>query len=304
VRVEKVREPLEVAPLELHFSGLRGTVNATESVSVKNTGTEADQLSDLRIVGSGAAMFKIARAPQLPIVLRPGASFSFDVAFEPSAQVEPGVHRARVRLVRGEDDDGPPCDLTGLVSRGSRGTQPADEPSLQQVLDALGYELDVGSKGIPAGQALAGDEIRAPLFRRAKPGNVGYYLIARYTADEDSIFGYYLPKEKRSALRGIGSACRTYRQTLNPELEGESQTSFDPGDAAFGLYLKVGRLTLYSDGSRNSGARKRAARAFPLRSRGRTPVQDAYVVAFDEDGDGDYQDHVFMLWNAKPAEKP
>jgi hypothetical protein len=301
VRVEKVREPLEVAPLELHFSGLRGVASASESVSVKNTGNEDDQLSDLRIVGTGAAMFKIARAPQLPIVLRPGASFSFEVAFAPGAQVEPGVHRARVRLIRNEDDDGPPCDLTGLVSRG---TEPADEPSLQQVLDALGYEVDVGPRGVPVGQTLVGDEIHAPLFQRAKPGNVGYYLIARYTADEDSIFGYYLPKERRSALHGIGNACKTYRQTLNPELEGESQTSFDPGEAAFGLYLKSGRHTLYSDGSRNPAARKRAARVFPLRSRGRTPVQDAYVVAFDEDGDGDYQDHVFMLWNAKPAEKP
>jgi hypothetical protein len=51
----------------------------------------------------------------------------------------------------------------------------------------------------------------------------------------------------------------------------------------------------------NSGPHKHVAKVFPLLSRGRTPVQDAFVVAFDEDGDGDYQDHVFMLWNVKPA---
>jgi hypothetical protein len=272
-------------------------------VSVKNTGNEVDQLSDIRVVGSAEGIFKIARTPMLPVVLRPGASFSFDVVFEPSPLVEPGVHHARVRLLRSVDDDGPPCDVTALVTRG---TELADEPSLQQVLEALGYDVDVGAPGkpLPSGPGLSGDEIRAPLFERAKPGNVGYYLIARYTSAEDSLFGYYLSKERKSALRGIGSACKTYHQTLNPELEAESQTSFDPGDAKFGLYLKSGRRTFYLDSARNPASHKHAARVYPLMSRGRTPVQDAYVVAFDEDGDGDYQDHVFMLWNAKPADKP
>jgi hypothetical protein len=31
-------------------------------------------------------------------------------------------------------------------------------------------------------------------------------------------------------------------------------------------------------------------------------VPDAFVVAFDEDRDGDFQDDVFMLWNVKPAQ--
>jgi hypothetical protein len=31
-------------------------------------------------------------------------------------------------------------------------------------------------------------------------------------------------------------------------------------------------------------------------------VPDAFVVAFDEDGDGDFQDHVFMLWNVNPTQ--
>ena len=102
--------------------------------------------------------------------------------------------------------------------------------------------------------------------------------------------------------KDIGSAAKGHHQTLNPELEGDSQTSFDPGEAAFGLFLKTGKRTFYSDDSLNPGAQKHVAKVFPLRSRGRTPVQDAYVVAFDEDGNGDFQDHVFMLWNVKPAQ--
>jgi hypothetical protein len=297
-RVEKVREPLEVTPLEIHFSGLRGAIQASESVAVKNTGTDAVQVSDIRVVGDDATTFKIVNVPLLPLVLSPASSFSFSVGFEPKANADPGVHHARVRIVRG-DDDGPPCDLTGLVTKGR---EPADEPPLQQILEALGYDVDVGgtSLALPAGKT--GDEVKAPLFQRAKPGDVGLYLIARYTSDEKTSFGYYTVEAGKPVDKAIGSAAKGHHQTLNPELEGDSQTSFDPGETAFGLYLKAGKHRFYSEDSRNSDVNKHAAKAYPLRSGGRTPVQDAYVVAFDDDGNGDYQDYVFMLWNVKPAQ--
>lgn len=298
-RVEKMREPLEVTPLELHFSGLRGTTKASESISVQNTGNEAVQVSDIRVVGVHAATFKIVNVPQLPLVLSPSSSFSFAVGFEPGAEAEPGVHQGRVRIVRNEDDDGPPCDLTGLVTKG---VDQSDEPTLQQILESLGYAVDVGSPSLVLPAAVAGDEVKSPLFQRAKPGQVGAYLIARYTKDEETSFGHYVIVRAKPVAKNLGSAAKGQHQTLNPELEGESQTSFDPGEAAFGLFLKAGKRTFYSEDVLNAGAHKHVAKVFPLRSRGRTPVQDAFVVAFDEDGNGDYQDHVFMLWNVKPAQ--
>lgn len=297
-RVEKVREPLEVTPLELHFSGQRGVTKTTESVAIKNDSPEAVQVSGIRIVGANAETFDISDSPHLPMVLSPASSVSFSVGFEPNAQAEPGVHHARVRIIRTEDDDGPPCDLTGLVTKSKAAS---DEPTLQQTLEALGYDVDVGSTTLILPVARAGDEIQAARFVRAKPGDVGIYLIARYTADESSTFGTYTIAAGRPALKHLGGATRGHHQTLNPELEDESQTSFDPGSVAFGVFLKVGKRTFYSDDPLNAGTRKHAGKVFPLRSRGRTPVQDAYVVAFDEDGNGDYQDHVFMLWNVKPA---
>jgi hypothetical protein len=295
-RVEKLREPLEVTPLELHFSGLRGSPTATESVAVKNTSNEPVQVSELRVVGLQASTFKIVNVPLLPLVLPQTGSFSFSVGFAPAADAEPGVHHARVRLMLTEDDDGPPCDLTGLVTKGK---EHADEPPLAQVLDALGYDVDVGSPELTLPAESAGDQIQASTFQRAKPGNVGYYLLARYAADEESIFGYYVMRGGKPALRGIGSAAKAHNQMLNPELESESQASFDLGVVTFGLYLKAGSRTLYSDPSLNSGTA--VTRVYPLRSRGRALVPDAYIVAFDEDGDGDFQDHVFMLWNVTPA---
>jgi len=296
-RIEKIREPLEVTPLELHFSGLRGATTASESVAVKNTGSAPVQVSEVRVVGLQASTFKIVNVPLLPLMVQPSASFSFAVGFEPPADADPGVHHGRVRLVLTEDDDGPPCDLTGLVTAGK---QRVDEPPLQQVLEALGYDVDVGAPSLTLPAGTTGDQVKALTFQRAKPGSVGYYLIARYTGDEDSIFGYYVVEGGKPAPKGIGSASKAHNQTLNPELDVESQTSFDPGETVFGLYLKSGKRALYSDASLNAGGAA-TARVYPLRSRGRNLVQDAFVVAFDEDGDGDFQDHVFMLWNVKPA---
>jgi len=296
--VEKMREPLEVTPLELQFSGLRGATKASESVAIKNDSNEPVPVSGIRVIGDQAETFRIVDVPLLPLLLPPASSVSFSVVFQPHADAKPGVHHARVRILRTEDDDGPPCDLTGLVAKGRAA---ADEPTLQQILEALGYDVDVGSTSLTVPVEKAGDEIFAPTFVRAKPGDVGFYLIARYTSDEDSTFGAYSVVGRKPVMRPIGSAARGHNQTLNPELQGESQTSFDPRDIAFGLFLKVGKRTLYSDDALNAGSRKHVAKVFPLRSRGHSPVQDAYVVAFDEDGNGDYQDHVFMMWNVKPG---
>jgi len=297
-QVVKMREPLEVTPLELHFSGLRGAAKVTESVAIKNTSDQPVQVSDLRIVGTHAATFSLVNLPLLPLVLAPSQSFSFSVGFAPPADAELGVHHARIRVVRTEDDDGPPCDLTGLVSK-SR--EPGDEPPLAQVLDALGYDVDVGGTSLALPAQSAGDQVGVSLFQRAKPGNVGYYLMARYSPAEDAQFGYYIVEGGKPAPRAIGHASKESNHTLNPELESGSHGSFDLGDVPFGLYLKVGQRTIHTDARLNEGKPKGAARVYPLLSRGRAPVPDAFVIVCDVDGDGDFQDYVFMLWNVRPG---
>jgi len=295
--VEKLREYLEVTPLELFFSGLRGKAQVTESVSLKNTGPKPMQIDKLQVVGEKAEMFRVTGAPGMPSVLGPGMSMTFQVLFAPPANAEQGVTRARVRVLRPLDDDGPPVDLSALVTKGGPAT---DEPSLHQILEALGYAVNVGSNSRILPPSPAGDEVKSPRLERAKEGNVGMYLIARYTSDEDSSFGTYSLANDKPVLRPVGGAAKGNHQTLNPELAADSQTSFESDGTAFGLFLKVGKRILYSNPARNGG--KAAAKVFPLSSRGRTVVPDALVVAFDEDGDGDFQDHVFMLWNVKAAQ--
>jgi hypothetical protein len=295
-RLEKMREPLEVLPLELFFSGVRGVAKSSESVTIRNTGDQSVAVNDLVIVGGQAATFKLSGLPPLPALLRPSQSVTLSVGFAPPADAEAGVHRARLRIVRSGEDDGPPCDMSALVTTG---TDMAGEPPLQPILETLGYASDLG----PAiSEAKAGGEAMSGLFQHAKTGNVGLYVVARYSQDENSSYGIYTVEGKKVVTKPMGSIAKGHNQTLSPELEGEGQTSFDPGEAPFGIFVKLPKRTLYSEGQRNSEAAKHAMRVYPLRSRGGARVPDALLVVVDEDGDSDFQDYVFTLVNVKPAQ--
>jgi hypothetical protein len=300
-RLEKMREPLEVLPLELFFSGVRGAAKASESVTIGNTGDRSVAVSDLVIVGAQAGTFKLSDMPPLPVLLRPGLSVTVAVGFAPPADAAAGVHRARLRIVRSGDDDGPPCDMSALVTKGA---DLASEPPLPQILDTLGYAPDVGPTGpaTVASDAKTGGEIKSGLFQHAKTGSVGLYVVARYSQDETSSFGAYTVERGKPVTRPMGSIAKGHNQTLNPELAGEGQTSFDPGETAFGIFVKLPKRTLYSEDQRNSDAAKHAMRVYPLLSRGGARVPDALLVVVDEDGDGDFQDYVFTLVNVKPAQ--
>jgi hypothetical protein len=298
-RLEKMHEPLEVRPLELFFSGVRGMAKSSESVTIGNTGDQSVAVNDLVIVGSQAATFKLADLPPLPVLLRPSQSVTVSVGFAPPAGAEPGVHHARLRIVRSGDDDGPPCDMSALVSKG---TELSSEPPLQQILETLGYAPDVGPTGPVASEGKAGDEVKSGLFQHAKTGSVGLYVVARYSHDESSSYGTYAIEGGKLVSKPMGTIAKGHNQTLNPELEGEGQTSFDPGDTRFGIFVKLPKRTLYSEDQRNSDAAKHAMRVYPLRSRGGAQVPDALLVVVDEDGDGDFQDYVFTLVNVKPAQ--
>jgi hypothetical protein len=300
-RLEKMHEPLEVRPLELFFSGVRGVAKASESVTIGNTGDQSVAVNEFRIVGAQAATFKLTDLPPLPALLRPSQSVTVGVGFAPPVDSEPGVHRARLRIVRTGEDDGPPCDVSALVAKG---TDLSSEPALAQILDTLGYAPDVVPTDANTGatDAKADDEVKSGLFQHAKTGSVGLYVVARYSQDELSSYGTYAIEGGKLVTNPMGSLDKGHNQTLNPELAGEGQTSFDPGDTAFGIFVKLPKRTLYSEDHRNGNAAKHVMRAYPLRSRGGARVPDALLVVVDEDGDGDFQDYVFTVVNVKPAQ--
>jgi hypothetical protein len=299
VEVEKVREVLQVTPLELVFSGVRGEARAEENVGMRNMGTAPAELAGVEIVGPDAALFGLGAGPRMPLTLAPGAQASVTVVFSPAADAMPGVRRALLRVRVGpRAQEAPPVDLSGLVTAGRR---PDQEPTLAQVVDALGFRLDAGDAGPPGTPPLPrGGGVRSPRFRPARPGAVSVYPVARYSSDAAVAYGYYsggVPLHRQS----LATVAAGHGQTLNPELEPDGRTTFDPGSEPFGLFQSIAWRIQFTDDDLNSGPVRQAARIYPLTSRTGSRIANAYLVAFDEDGDGDYQDCVFVIWNVSAA---
>ncbi len=301
----KLREDLQISPLEIVWSGVRGQVNVRESVGIRNVGAQAVQISSLDIGGPNAASFAVVGLPALPLALSPGKSLSVEVGFAPAVEAEPGVHRAMLHVYMGTGssrEEGPPVDLSGLVTAGEQGEK---EPPLQQVALALGFGTDVGGLGLRLGVSgePVGDEVHAGLFRRARPTPVSLYPVARYSPDEPLPYGTYRAGAAgKPVLTTLAVIAAGQEQTLNPELEADGRTTFDAGDEAFGVFVKSRQHTTFTEDRRNTGPTRHAARVYPLKGRSGAAIPDAYLVAFEEARNGDYNDYVFVIWNVRPAD--
>ena len=300
--MEKLRQNVEIAPLELVLSGVRGEAPVEESVAIRNNGDAAVDLRGVQITGAQAATFKVGGGPRFPLTLVPRAQVVLTVTFSAPADSEPGVHRAMLRVLAGLDgrDETPPVDLAALVLAGRK---PADEPPLERVAEALGFALEAAGAGSGAG---AGRVVR---FQRARRSPVSVYPVARFSGGGGAVpYGFYTVSGNAPEPQPLAVIAGTQQQTLNPDLEPDGKTTFDPGERGFGLYLRPGgqrAAPLYSDDALNpagGAAGRRAARIHALSSRAGGRIADAYLVAFETGNDTDEQDFVFVVWNVKPIE--
>jgi hypothetical protein len=299
-KVEQVREGIVATPWELTFSGLRGQASSSELVGVRNGGSVPLTVGKITVEGEHAATFKLTALPELPLPLQPGAQKSVEVTFAPPANAAPGVHRAvLVFTAVGSEDGGVPVDLRGLVTKGLEGE---NEPPLHDVVTALSYAVDVGGRELRLGTGAEpiGEEVRAPRFRRARPGPVGIYPVARYSPDERLPYGFYVGEGVAQATP-LAAIAAGQHQTLNPDLEPEGKTSFDPGDVAFGLWVKSAKHVTYSEAQHNTGPTKHAVRVYPLRTGAGQIAPASYLVCVEEAANGDYNDYVFVLVNVQPV---
>ena len=269
----------------------------------------------LLLLGDDAAPFRLHDPPKLPARVPPRGQLSVEVSFAPAATLTLGVHRALLRFQTGPTiEDGPGTDLSALATLGRAGE---DEPTLAQVIEALGYAVDVRREAMlgPA-EAVAragtpppparpiGDEIAVPLFTRATPTLVALNPVARFSSDGPRPFGHYLLKGSAAEPVSLATLAAGQNQTLNPELESGGNASFDPGDAPFGIWVRSGKRIIFSEDHRNRGADKHAVRIFPMHARGGAPIPNAYLVAFKDGNEDAFQDYVFVLWNVTPVSTP
>ncbi|UQN09750.1 NPCBM/NEW2 domain-containing protein [Deinococcus sp. QL22] len=282
---------------ELVFSTTRNATSAAQRVTLSNTGTAAVTITALTVAGQDAAAFGVVDAPVLPLTLAAGQNVNVGVRFAPLSSV--GSLSASLQ-VASEGNAPTAVSLYGLSASGLQGDL---EPPLQQVVNTLGYSINIGSSALllGTGSNLIGDEVAAQLFRKAGTGPVTMKAVARYSPDDLLPFGYVVSGS--TALNTVGTIATGQEQTLNPALTSGTLASFDPGDATFGLF--AGRTsyapqTTYTQDNLNMGPLKHAVRVYPLKNRAGQPVSNSYLVAMEPAVNGDYQDYVFVISNVRP----
>ncbi|MEF2278526.1 NPCBM/NEW2 domain-containing protein [Deinococcus sp. YIM 134068] len=293
-----------LAPAELVYSGVRGTVSAPRTLTVRNGGTGPLRVTGLTLAGEDAASFRL-EAPALPLTLGAGGSVAVPLRFAPVNDL--GSLRAEVRV---ETDDADEPTLTaGLSGLSARGLQGDQEPPLQAITQTLGYTVNVGGSALILGTGTEplGDEVAAPLFRKLGSGPVTLRPVARYSPDDLLPFGYFTETGGTPTLNEVAVIARGQEQTLNPSVVSGGAGGFDPGTATFGLY--VGRTSYapqpnFTRDSLNTGPVRHATRIYPLRDRAGQPLTGQYLVAFEPAVNGDYQDYVFVVGNVVPVVPP
>ena len=298
---------LEIAtpqPLELIFSAVQGTTSSSQPITLHNTGNAPLVISELSLTGPDQDAFALG-APALPLSLAPGDDHVLNISFVPTA---PGTAQAELELTSTDPDNAQV--RVGLYGLGSLGEQGENEPSLQQIVDTLGYKVAVGSSQLRLGTGAeaVGDEVMVPLFERAGPGPVTLTVVARYGPETVFPYGFFTlggatdaqgrPIE-RPLRREVGLVAAEHAQRLLPPPE-QGTLTFTPGDEVFGVYGQAGEGTQYSLDALNDGL-EHALRVYPLRDRNGTPVPNSFLLGLEEAQNGDYQDAVFVLGNVRAA---
>ncbi len=199
---------------ELVFSGVKGTTSAIKALGINNIGNAPLTVSSVTLGGASAADFTIV-APATPFIVGAGETRSIDVRFTPGATVV-GSLSATIAIASDDADEG--TTMVGLYGLSTNGEQGNNEPPLKQVVDTLGYPINVGGTGLILGTGAApiGDEVAAPLFQKAGAGAVGLKPVARYSPDELLPFGYYTMPAGEPVHSEIATIALDQEQTLLP----------------------------------------------------------------------------------------
>ncbi len=280
---------------ELIFSSVKGTSSDAKHITLRNIGNAPLDLEALVLAGPDANAFTLSESG-LPAKIEPGGTLEAAITFVPGSA---GSKSAQVEIVSG-DVQAPSIGLYGLGSKGEQGEK---EPPLQQIVDTLGYRVDVGSRDLSLGDAdeAIGDELLAPLFEKAGTGPVTLEVVARYGPEEDMPYGFFILDAARPVTEEVGLIGASETQKLLPQ-RASGEASFDPGEVPFGIYGQASGETQYSLDGLNSGAIAHALRVYPLKDRDGNTVPNSFLIGLEEAQNGDYQDALFALSNVKIAQ--
>lgn len=277
--------------------------------TLKNTGTGTLTLSSLVLGGTDSSNFSIISNPGVTN-LAAGQSIDITVAFTAgSTGIKTGT------LTVNTNDPDTPNILINLRGLGTAGEGGANEPSLQRVMDLFfGNGIyNVGDNNandttFPVPPASGNDEVLLQRLQKAGSGSVTVELLANFanSVSPSSRFGWYDPGTI-GALNKLFDVGVADAQSVNPIAQGT--TTFDPGNATFGIYGQFPAFTdrvVYSEDSLNrwesNTSNRRKVRFYPLKNADGSVVPNAYVFTFEEYNLAyDQNDIIGIIRNVKAA---
>ena len=299
-QAEIVASPKELI-FEITTNG-EGQQTDLQVVTVRNNGSAALGVSNVALTGPNADQYTFSGPTSL--TLAPGAAQEYAVTFAPElANTNLGYQEAGLTFTT--DAEGFESFVIGLHGLKKAGFEGNEEPPLQDVVDALGLGIDVGWTTLANGTAATpyGDEVLVPLFEAAGPGAVGITPVARYSPAEELPYGWYTNVGGELGVHPVDvlASGLSEAQTLYPK-QVQGVNSFDPLGAFFGIYTESNSFNRfnYSEDELNTGGVAHRVRVYPVRDRTGALQPNSYLVTFEDASNGDYQDYVFVLTNAKP----
>ena len=314
-------------------TGVRGTSTpiASGEIRLHNAGATAVEITGITIGGADASSFTFRQLPAFPSELAAFDDLVLSVELTTTGSSLPkapankdlGCVLLTASVTASLASGNTAANLYGLLL-----TQPNYEPTLGQILTTQGYALDVGmaqndwnpnqsmnAANLP-GIEPDTDEVAASRFVKADSGDVELRVVARFSPVGALPYGWYAAPLASGCPIGCSTvgtmAMISDAQTsdkarmVDPPLATGSVTTFDPGDAPFGLWVYSDQKTQqfgeggtktngdwdYSDDALNAPASVHRFKSYPLKE-----ISHSYLVAVEEAGNGDYQDYVFLLSN-------
>ncbi|MEM7572344.1 MAG: malectin domain-containing carbohydrate-binding protein [Bacteroidota bacterium] len=295
------------SPLE--FNGEEGIFSSTQSSTdertmvLENAGSEVIEVSGIAFSGTDASVFSLDPAITFPLTIPVGGSQDLEVIFNPAA-----IGQFSASMDVSSDDPIDPLQSLPLFGLSASGLEGNSEPPLNDVVQVLGVNVDVGwtSLGNTLSASPQGEEVLVSSFRKAVGGDIEIYPVARYSPLFTLPYGYYLrsgdtPIENEvDVLTGDSPE----HQALLPA-QTSGSTTFDPGTDPFGFYTTSPSHTAYTEDDLNAlinpSQAEHAVRTYPAKDREGNVIDDAYLICFEEASNGDYNDYVFVVRNVEPA---
>ncbi|NJC26656.1 PKD domain-containing protein [Neolewinella antarctica] len=282
-------------------NGQQGYFPDTVSFTVQNTGTAELQIRGISFAGQHAELVELYRGSDT-VGIAPGGALDYEVIYRPSMQTNDLGHRPS-RMIFNVNTSGGTfiLPIDALTKRGNGG---GNEPSLQTVVDVLRLGIDVGWTTVSSDTepTLKGEEVLINSFEAAGPGPVTLLPVARYSPTESIQYGWYTDDNDVANITEVGvmSGEMSESQTLFPSISSGS-SSFDYEGTPFGIYItsNIFNHTIHTKDSLNAPPVYRRARIYPVKDTFGNTISNQYLVAFEDALNGDYQDYVFLLKNAR-----